>query len=71
MKDYLKEIDNVPKKKALIIGAGGVSPSVILSLQKSAIQEISITNRTREKCIFLKNKFMKYLSKVLTITNLP
>ena len=54
---YLKEIDNAPKKKALIIGAGGVSPSVILSLQKSGIQEISITNRTREKCIFLKNKF--------------
>ena len=54
---YLKEIDNAPKKKALIIGAGGVSPSVILSLQKSGVQEISITNRTREKCIFLKNKF--------------
>ena len=56
---YLKEIDNVTKKKALIIGAGGVSPSVILSLQKSGVQEISITNRTREKCIFLKNKFNK------------
>ena len=54
---YLKEIDNASKKKALVIGAGGVSPSVILSLQKSGIQEISITNRTREKCIFLKNKF--------------
>ena len=54
---YLKEIDNASKKKTLIIGAGGVSPSVILSLQKSGIQEISITNRTREKCIFLKNKF--------------
>ena len=54
---YLKEIDNTPKKKALIIGAGGVSPSVILSLQKSGVQEISITNRTREKCIFLKNRF--------------
>ena len=54
---YLKEIDNMPKKKALIIGAGGVSPSVILSLQKTGVQEISITNRTREKCIFLKNKF--------------
>ncbi len=54
---YLKEIDNIPKKKALIIGAGGVSPSVILSLQKSGVQEISITNRTREKCIFLKSRF--------------
>ena len=31
---YLKEVDNANKKKTLIIGAGGVSPSVILSLQK-------------------------------------
>ncbi|MCQ6468303.1 hypothetical protein NPN14_24050, partial [Vibrio parahaemolyticus] len=44
-------------KSALIIGAGGVSPSVILSLQKSGIKEISITNRTNEKCIFLKKRF--------------
>tara|TARA_B100000886_G_scaffold291039_1_gene216470 strand:+ start:2872 stop:3696 length:825 start_codon:yes stop_codon:yes gene_type:complete len=54
---YLKEIDNASNKRALVIGAGGVSPSVILSLQKSGVQEISITNRTKEKCIFLKNKF--------------
>ena len=54
---YLKEIDNSPNKKALIIGAGGVSPSVILSLQKSGIKEITITNRTNEKCIFLKKRF--------------
>ena len=32
---YLKEVDNISKKKALVIGAGGVSPSVIFSLQKS------------------------------------
>ena len=31
---YLKEIDNCEKKNVLVIGAGGVSPSVILSLQK-------------------------------------
>tara|TARA_B100001248_G_C27353046_1_gene442356 strand:+ start:377 stop:1195 length:819 start_codon:yes stop_codon:yes gene_type:complete len=54
---YLKELDNVTKKKALIIGAGGVSPSVILSLQKSGVRDISIINRTKEKCFFLKNKF--------------
>ena len=45
------------KKKALVIGAGGVSPSVVLSLQKSGVKNISITNRTIEKCIFLKQKF--------------
>ena len=54
---YLKEIDNSLNKKALIIGAGGVSPSVILSIQKSGIRNISVTNRTSEKCIFLKKKF--------------
>jgi|TARA_B100001059_G_scaffold10357_1_gene8429 shikimate dehydrogenase len=54
---YLKEIDSSLHKSALIIGAGGVSPSVILSLQKSGIKEIAITNRTNEKCIFLKKRF--------------
>ena len=54
---YLKEVDGASKKKALVIGAGGVSPSVILSLQKSGVREISIINRTKEKCIFLKKKF--------------
>ncbi len=61
---YLKEIENSSKKNALIIGAGGVSPSVILSIQKSGISNISITNRTNEKCIFLKKKF-KFLNIVL------
>lgn len=54
---YLKEVDMASEKKALVIGAGGVSPSVILSLEKSGIKDISITNRTHEKCIFLKKKF--------------
>ncbi len=54
---YLKEIENSSNKKALVIGAGGVSPSVILSIKKSGIRNISITNRTNEKCIFLKKKF--------------
>ena len=54
---YLKEIENSFNKKALIIGAGGVSPSVVLSIKKSGIKNISITNRTNEKCIFLKKKF--------------
>ena len=52
---YLKEVDNI-SKKALVIGAGGVSPSVILSLQKSGVKDISIINRTKEKCIFLKKE---------------
>ena len=58
---YLKEIENNLNKKALVIGAGGVSASVVLSVQKSGIRNISITNRTKEKCIFLKNRF-KFLN---------
>ena len=54
---YLKEVDNRLFKKALIIGAGGVSPSIVLALQKSGIKNISIINRTKEKCLFLKKKF--------------
>tara|TARA_Y200000002_G_scaffold344457_1_gene317692 strand:+ start:1119 stop:1940 length:822 start_codon:yes stop_codon:yes gene_type:complete len=54
---YLKEITDARNKKALVIGAGGVSPSVIFALQKSKIHNIAIINRTHEKSIFLKKKF--------------
>ncbi len=56
---YLKSIPNHENKnkKALILGAGGVAPSIILALLKSNILDISITNRTYEKCIFLKKNF--------------
>ena len=54
---YLKEIVNIENKRALVIGAGGVSPSIIFSLQKSKIQDITVINRTYEKSIFLKKKF--------------
>ena len=54
---YLREMDNSTSRNALVLGAGGVSPSVILSLIKSGVQNISIANRTVEKCIFLKKKF--------------
>ncbi len=54
---YLKEISHAQNKKALIIGSGGVAPSIILSLQKCRIKDISIINRTHEKSLFLKKKF--------------
>jgi len=54
---YLKEISNAENKKALVIGAGGVSSSVIFSLEKSKVKNISIINRTHEKSLFLKKKF--------------
>ena len=54
---YLKELTNAKNKRVLIIGAGGVSPSVIYSLQKSKISNVSIVNRTYEKSIFIKKRF--------------
>jgi shikimate dehydrogenase len=56
---YLKSISNQEKKnkKVLILGAGGVAPSIILAFLKSNILNISITNRTYEKSLFLKKKF--------------
>ena len=56
---YLQTLSNQDKKnkKALIIGAGGVSPSIILALIKSKIDNISLVNRTYEKSLFLKRKF--------------
>ena len=54
---YLKEISSTGNKRALVIGAGGVAPSIIFSLQKSKIKDISIINRTHDKSIFLKKKF--------------
>ena len=54
---YLKEVSNAENKKALVIGAGGVSSSVIFSLEKSKVKNISIINRTYEKSLFLKKKF--------------
>ena len=43
-------------KEVLIIGAGGVSPSVIFALQKSKVKKVSIINRTFDKSLFLKKK---------------
>ncbi len=58
---YLKTLTNQEKKnkKALVIGAGGVSPSIILALIKSEIKEIYLTNRTYERSLFLKQKFSR------------
>ena len=58
---YLKSISNQEKKskKVLILGAGGVAPSIIFALIKSNISDISITNRTYEKSLFLKQNFKR------------
>jgi shikimate dehydrogenase len=51
-------------KVAGIIGAGGVTPSIILSLIKSGVKKIYITNRTFSKLKPLKKKFGKIVRPV-------
>ena len=54
----LKHINyNVKGKKAFIIGAGGVAPSIISALKKMDVSDITLSNRTREKAEVLKKKF--------------
>ena len=48
---YLKEVDNISTKKLLVIGAGGVSLSVIFVLEKSGAK-IFQSNRTKENAFF-------------------
>ena len=48
---------DVKKKKALIIGAGGVSPSIILALKNMGCEDIHLTNRTFEKAEKIKETF--------------
>ena len=48
---------NLEGKSALIIGAGGVVPSIICALKKLKINKILITNRTFENAKLIKDKF--------------
>ena len=48
---------NVIDKKILILGAGGVVPSIIYSLQKMKVSKILLSNRTINRAESLKNLF--------------
>ena len=51
----IKNLDfGINGKKVLILGAGGVVPSIIFALKKMHVQEITVSNRTREKAENLK-----------------
>ena len=41
----------------LILGAGGVTPSIIIALKNLGASKITISNRTKEKAIKLKERF--------------
>ena len=48
---------DIKNKRILILGAGGVAPSIIFALYKLKVSEIMITNRTRSKAEDLKGLF--------------
>ena len=50
---------NMKNKRILILGAGGVVPSIIFALKKMDVLEITISNRTKQKAENLKISFKK------------
>jgi len=48
---------NVLNKEVLILGAGGVVPSIIFALNKMQASKIKVSNRTKEKAESLKENF--------------
>ena len=58
IKDIKLQIEG---KKILILGAGGVVPSIIYALNEMKASEIIVSNRTKQNAINLKN-FFNYLT---------
>ena len=56
---FINKLDNqnLDQNKVLILGAGGVAPSVIYALSKKEIKQIFISNRTAKKTEGIKKKF--------------
>ena len=52
-----KTEQKIKNKKALILGAGGVTPSIIIALKKMQIKKIYLSNRTEVKATELKKNF--------------
>ncbi len=52
---------NVANKEALVIGSGGVVPSIIFALEKMKISKITLMNRTKDKAENLKILFKNLL----------
>ena len=52
-----KTEQEIKNKKALILGAGGVVPSIIIALKKMQIEKIYLSNRTELKTMELKKDF--------------
>ena len=46
---------NLLGKKVLVLGSGGVAPSIIFALYKMKVSSVTLTNRTRSKAEYLQN----------------
>ncbi|NHK28109.1 shikimate dehydrogenase [Parvularcula flava] len=45
------------KSRALVLGAGGAAPAVLMALHRAGFENIDISNRTRQKAEGLKSRF--------------
>tara|TARA_B110000003_G_scaffold269548_1_gene300741 strand:- start:143 stop:934 length:792 start_codon:yes stop_codon:yes gene_type:complete len=70
---FKKSVENLKNhiinKKILILGAGGVVPSIIFALNKMKALEITVSNRTQKKAEILKNFFQNL--KIIEWGNVP
>ena len=58
-------IPNKTIQSVLLIGAGGVSPSIVQALKNVSANKVIIANRTKEKFEALKNKFGSFVQQIL------
>ena len=45
------------EKRALVLGSGGVAPSIIFALYKMKVSSVTLTNRTKSKAEYLQNLY--------------
>ena len=49
-------------KKILVLGSGGVTPSIIFALYKMKVSSVTLTNRTKSKAEYLQNRYNHILA---------
>ena len=49
-------------KKILVLGSGGVAPSIIFALYKMKVSSVTLTNRTKSKAEYLQNHYNHILA---------
>ena len=57
-------LKNLSNYSALVVGAGGVSPSIIWALKKKGFEKIYVSNRSQTKIDLLKTKFPNLIKEI-------